>query len=224
MSKKERKIFYVSDLTTAYNEKNKNKLSDFTIRKWVNRLNEIGYVEKQEDKDDKRKHCYIPLVEETEKVENGCILEKQRKILSVIEKGFISWKRIVCEQVGILLKKNYFSESVLSLDDLDKHILLNEKIVISYSEKLFKYIKTPKIDSVSEKRVKNISFSEKKVNSNISDKEINQDESPRKPQACKKCGKIIFKLADLSNIEGDYPYCKSCAEAYLTKKEVEEFR
>ena len=31
-------VFYVSTLTTAYNEKNKNKLSDFSIRKWLREI------------------------------------------------------------------------------------------------------------------------------------------------------------------------------------------
>ena len=83
---------YVSSLTTAYNEKNKTKVSDFTIRKWLNRLNQIGYVEKQEDEHDKRKYIYVPLVEEDpENLENVCDSETQTKIASSLEIGFKSW-------------------------------------------------------------------------------------------------------------------------------------
>ena len=83
---------YVSSLTTAYNMKNKVPISDYTIRKWLNRLNEIGYVDKREDEEDKRRNFYVPLVEKPqENPDNVCDSEKQTKLMSILEKGFKLW-------------------------------------------------------------------------------------------------------------------------------------
>ena len=214
--------FYVSTLTTDYNEVNKCKLSDFTIRKWLNRLNEIGYVDKQPDEHDKRKHVYLPLVTKEEKSENVCDLEKQTKILSVLEKGYKSWRKNICEQTDLILKENIFSEKHLPLCELDERILLDVEKVLTLSENVFKYIEAPKIEHIIENKPKIVCVVEKKGNTNISEPEINNEIANNKPPTCKKCGEIIFQLSDLSNINGAYPYCKTCADEYLRKQKLEE--
>jgi hypothetical protein len=49
-------------------------------------------------------------------------------------------------------------------------------------------------------------------------------EHSNKLPVCKSCKKTIFFPENLSNINGDYPYCKNCSVAYFEKQKLEEQR
>ncbi|MBN2260472.1 MAG: hypothetical protein JW702_07995 [Clostridiales bacterium] len=146
--------FNVSDLTTKYNEESKTKLSDYTIRNWLNRLNEIGYVEKTEDSSDKRKYFYKPLLKNAEILENVGKIENPEDLLFKIEKGFKLWKKNIGSNNDILLKEKINSESEISLDDLERIILVNKKNVLSYSENVFNDYNKPELTSDSKNNPK----------------------------------------------------------------------
>ncbi len=204
---------YVSTLTAAYNEKNKSKLSDFTIRKWLNRLNQIGYVEKQEDDNDKRKYIYVPLIEENiEKPENNYDLEKQTKILSILEKSFNSWKKIICEQKGVNIKENIFSKKIVCVDCLKNYTLLNVQKLLSLTGNVFKYFDTPKQNQILENNPKNICVSKKKAIATIPKGQLPN---------CFSCHKPIIRLTSLTNIDGKpiHKKCKLDIEAQKKKSD-----
>lgn len=195
---------YVSSLTTAFNIKNKVPISDFTIRKWLNRLNEIGYVEKREDEEDKRKNIYIPLVEKPqEKPANVCDYEKKIELLSILEKGFKLWLNEYLLTNSGNVKKNVCSEDEIQSTELTDYILLDEKKALSFEESVFKYLDKPKLSQDSENKPKNICVPEKQVKANNS-------YFDSKPRTCPVCGGDM-PLSQLSNIDGK-PACKSCAK------------
>ncbi|MBA7485040.1 hypothetical protein ES707_20574 [subsurface metagenome] len=195
---------YVSSLTTAFNIKNKVPISDFTIRKWLNRLNEIGYVEKREDDEDKRKNIYIPLVEKPqEKPANVCDYEKKIELLSILEKGFKLWLNEYLLTNSGNVKKNVCSEDEVQSIELPDYILLDEKKALSFEESVFKYLDKPKLSQDSENKPKNIYVPEKQVKANNS-------YFDSKPRTCPVCGGDM-PLSQLSNINGK-PACKSCAK------------
>jgi len=195
---------YVSSLTTAFNTKNKVPISDFTIRKWLNRLNEIGYVDKREDDEDKRKNVYVPLVEKhEEKPENVCDYEKQIELLSILEKGFKSWLNEYLLTDSGNVKKNVCSQDEIHNVKLTDYILLDEKKILSFEGSVFKYLDTPKLSWNPENKPKNVCVPEKKAKANNSFFD-------RKPQTCPVCG-MDMPLSQLSNIDGK-PACKSCAK------------
>jgi len=160
---------YVSSLTTAYNLKHKVPISDYTIRKWLNRLNQIGYIEKREDEKDKRKNIYIPLVEKPEeKLANVCDYEKQIELLSNLEKGFKLWLNEYLLTDSGNVKKNVCSKDEIQSTELADYILLDEKKLLSFAESVFKYIDKPKLSQDSENKPKNVCVPEKQVKANIS--------------------------------------------------------
>lgn len=160
--------YYVSELTTSYNEKEKNKLSDFTIRKWLERLNEIGYVQKVDDTEDKRRKFYKPILKKAELVESVCKTEKTVDLLPKIENGFKSWKKIICEEDGIKELKKFSDDSIISLDELDSLILVDEKNVLTYSANVFNNLNNPDLIPDSENKPENIDKKAKQTNSSNS--------------------------------------------------------
>ena len=97
-------------------------------------------------------------------------------------------------------------------DILTELVLLDEKNLFSLAGNVFKYLDTPKLPHILEKEPKSICVPEKQVISTNSETGVKSDSSNNKPPTCKKCGEIILLLSNLSNIEGDFPFCKSCAK------------
>ena len=119
----------VSDLTIAYNASGKRRLSDFTIRSYLERLNEIGYVEKRESPSDKRVNLYIPLVKEKQELlDNTLNSTKQTDLATNLKNNYESWKTNICKAQATYTK-NIFEDKVLTLTELEPLILGEEKII-----------------------------------------------------------------------------------------------
>ena len=226
---KNKEFCYVAELTSDYNAENKVSISDYTIRKWVDRLNQIGYVEKREDDADKRKIVIIPLVKETtEKRDNACIFENHEDMVSILEKGFNSWlDRYKKTNIG-KLNENVYNPKEIHNAELTEHILLNEKTLFSFVENVFQYLSEDVLTPDSENNPKNTCIDQNhifshKLNCHICGKTLQSnyfkvDNNPvcfncyfnTKSQTCPICGGDM-PLSQLSNVNGK-PACKSCAK------------
>lgn len=147
--------FDVATLTCNYNKKSKTKLSDYTIRNWLNRLNEIGYVQKYEDSSDKRKYLYKPVLKNAEILENVGKIENPQDLLHKIEKDFKSWKKNIGKDNEIKIKKNFTHNSNISLDELESLLFVDEKNCLSYYANLFNDLKNPDLEPDSKIETKN---------------------------------------------------------------------
>jgi len=122
--------WYLKELTGAYNEKSKKKLSEESIRVMLVRLDKIGYVNTQKDDDlDKRKNLYVPLIKGEEKDKNpleNCSWQDSR---AKLEKGFETWKENVLGRYAFYINKNIsgkegeWGETEATLEDLHKFII-----------------------------------------------------------------------------------------------------
>jgi len=158
---------YVSDLTTEYNKAKTGKaISDFAIRYWLDRLNEIGYVEKREDPQDKRKNIYIPLVKKKQELrENTLNPENHINLATVLKNSFEKWKTNI-RKVGIQYYKNIFEDNPVTLEEIEPSILGAEKIISVFDTDLFKYPDKAKEEQEQEKEPKSPLNQEIKTNSN----------------------------------------------------------
>jgi hypothetical protein len=152
----------VSELTTEYNAVAKSKRSDYTIRSWLERLNEIGYVDKRNDPTDKRANLYIPLV--TEKFENALNSENQTNLKTALENGFDLWKKNICKMKATYYK-NIFEKEATTLEALESIIAVPEKIFSVFRNPLFKYPDELKEEPKNETKPKDNRKSETQVNS-----------------------------------------------------------
>jgi hypothetical protein len=146
----------VSDLTTEYNKSGKRRLSDFTIRNYLERLNEIGYVEKRESPSDKRVNLYIPLVKEKQELlDKACDSEKQIDLATVLKNSYEMWKTNICKTQASYTK-NIFEDQILTLTELEPFILGNEKIISVFDTPLFKYPDKAETEQETENKPKNV--------------------------------------------------------------------
>ena len=147
---------HVSDLTTEYNQAKTGKsISDFTIRYWLERLNEIGYVEKREDATDKRRNIYIPLVREKQKIRDNTLnSENHVDLATVLKKSFEMWKTNI-RKVDACYYKNIFEDTPTTLEDIEPIILGSEKIVSIFDSEFFKYPDKTKTEQEKEKELEN---------------------------------------------------------------------
>jgi DNA-binding PadR family transcriptional regulator len=98
----------LSDLVKAYNEKAEKKASSETVRRWLERLSEIGYVNIEKSDLDKRLNTYEPLVKE-EKSTIRQKLEMWTISSSELEKGFKEWLEKIHNTGGLELKIKFFA-------------------------------------------------------------------------------------------------------------------
>ena len=116
------------EATDKYNILNpKHKKSTNTIRRWINRLEEIGYIDsrQEEHKNDKgyidrRYIAYYPLKKKEE--QNGSILSIEVDLNATLKKAFEKWLKTVLTESDyleriILLKIDGTAETI-SLEDL----------------------------------------------------------------------------------------------------------
>jgi DNA-binding PadR family transcriptional regulator len=131
---------HVSELTTEYNQNRAGKsISDFTIRYWLERLNEIGYVEKREDPSDKRKNIYIPLVKQKQELrENTLNSENHIDLATILKNSFETWKTNI-RKTTPLYYKNILEKTATTLEDIEPMILGTEEITSIFDTDLFKY-------------------------------------------------------------------------------------
>ncbi len=92
----------IKEATAKYNnlETTKRKLSDYTIRYWLERLNKIGYVDK--DKIDNKAVSFSPLITDENNCENVCISPIQTKTIDLLKTGFKSWLKTMLQEYALL--------------------------------------------------------------------------------------------------------------------------
>ena len=105
---KTRELWLLSDLVKAYNEKAERKVSSETVRRWLERLSEIGYVNIEKSDLDKRLNTYEPLVKE-EKSTIRQKLEMWTISSSELEKGFKEWLEKIHNTKGLETERKIFA-------------------------------------------------------------------------------------------------------------------
>jgi hypothetical protein len=105
---KTKESWLLSDLVKAYNEKAERKVSSETVRRWLERLSEIGYVNIEKSDLDKRLNTYEPLVKE-EKSTIRQKLEMWTISSSELEKGFKEWLEKIHNTRGLETERKIFA-------------------------------------------------------------------------------------------------------------------
>jgi hypothetical protein len=118
--------WYLRPLTEEYNKTAKKKLSENSIRAMLERLDEIGYVDTEQDDIDKRKHLYVPLKKDDKeddklipnpsKIDFGTVLE------ATLKKGFDLWLATITKKDAFYLDKND-SEVSIGPESLEGYVL-----------------------------------------------------------------------------------------------------
>lgn len=138
---KTRESWYLKSLTEAHNKEAKRKLSEQSIRVMLESLDEIGYVDTQNDTLDKRCKLYVPLMKTEEKVQNPLEYGSKADLKAKLEKGFESWKENALEKSAFYLVKDFcddsgrWGETEITPAELTKCILESQTI-FSSNEKL----------------------------------------------------------------------------------------
>ena len=116
------------EATDKYNSLNpKHKKSTNTIRRWINRLEEIGYIDSRQEEHkndkgyiDKRYIAYYPLKKKEE--QNGSILSIEVDLNSTLKKAFEKWLKTVLTESDYLeriIKLNFDGTAeTISIEDL----------------------------------------------------------------------------------------------------------
>jgi len=224
----------LSDLVRAYNEKAERKVSSETVRRWLERLSEIGYVNIEKSDLDKRLNTYEPLVKE-EKSKIRQKLEMWTISSLELEKGFKEWLEKIHNTRGLETKQKFFAYKNLEVElstakvenkDLGKwgevDISIEElaKIVLGESSsEIFSFnsegdvlwiSQEPKTESVPEKKPEIIHIGE---NRGI----VDNSNTPKGLIRCEFCarqGKPVFfaTKADLEShmraFHGSYDYVR----------------
>lgn len=128
-------MWYLDGLTESYNKTAKKKVSSDTVRRWLRRLDEIGYVDTRKDSTDKRKDLFVPLI--SEKQENQRKLDMQQDLKPKLEKGFEMWKENLCSNYAFAYMKNIdatrpdsWGIANITLEEFSK-LVLGENIFVS---------------------------------------------------------------------------------------------
>ena len=129
--------WYLKELTHEYNKTHKKKLSSESIRRKLNRLIEIGYVDIQKDEEDKRLNVYVPLIKEDEELSTIRHISEMWTILeSKLEESFKKYSEEI-RQLTPYYYKNFseetWGEAELSMEELES-IVLNKKFLIPSSQ------------------------------------------------------------------------------------------
>lgn len=103
----EGKKWYLKDLTARYNATAPKKLSERSVRMMLNRLDEIGYINIEEDDVDKRMNVFIPLMKTEEKLQNPVEIGSAIDFHSKMEKGFKIWQTDIAETLPF-----YYNEKI----------------------------------------------------------------------------------------------------------------
>jgi hypothetical protein len=149
---------HLKDLTEKYNAANKKKLSSDSIRKMLERLSEIGYVDIQPDPTDKRQNIYRPLMKE-ENAEIQRNLQNPLILDSKLKMGFEKWKENKGIDTSFYYYKNSegssgkWGEQEISIDEVEKIILTCKSglfPLISEDNLEPKTQKTPEIEGKTE--------------------------------------------------------------------------
>ena len=135
---KTKEQWYLKELTGAYNEKSRKKLSEESIRVMLTRLDRIGYVNTQKDDDlDKRKNLYVPLIKGEETDKNPLENSSWQDSKAILEKGFETWKTNILDKLAFYIYKNIsnteesWTETQIPIEELHRLILLEGQNIFS---------------------------------------------------------------------------------------------
>jgi len=135
----------LGNATEEYNKTAKKKVSSDTVRRMLQQLDEIGYVDIRKDVDDKRKDVFAPLIKEEEKEANQRKLDNQQDVKLKLQKGFETWLENLCSKGVFYTMKNsetrpgaWGMESITS-EEFSK-VVMGENIFSSVNEGLLQSI------------------------------------------------------------------------------------
>jgi hypothetical protein len=155
--------WYLKELTAKYNENHEKKLSSDTIRKRLERLSEIGYVDIQKDNADKRLNIYEPLILEEEKSEIHRILENPIILKAKLENGFEEWQKNKGRTTTVYIYKNFsentWGEVEINMEEA-KELILNENFSFTFNEGILPLFSKENLKSKTENKPENIGLLE----------------------------------------------------------------
>ena len=96
-----RDFWTIQDLTQEWNKIASRKVSSDTIRRWVQRLVEIGYVDEEEHPVDRRMKIYTPL-QKSEMLEISRKNHIQTILGPILEKGLKNWIKNICSRGSLV--------------------------------------------------------------------------------------------------------------------------
>jgi len=122
-----KEVLYLKELTADYNKIHEKKASSETIRRMLERLSEIGYVDIQKDDNDKRLNVYLPLVRQEEKSTISQKLETWIISEANLKNGFENWLKNILHNTPFYYYKNFdenrWGEAEISIAEVAKAIL-----------------------------------------------------------------------------------------------------
>jgi len=125
---KTKDTWFLKELAQAYNEKNPSqKRSSETIRRWLTRLSEIGYVDIQQADVDKRLKVYVPLVKEKENSTFRQVFEMWQENKTKLENSFKKWIEKIHNTTPLYYYKNFdentWGETEITIEEAEELIL-----------------------------------------------------------------------------------------------------
>ena len=122
---KTKELWYAKELTVEYNRRFRPPRSEKTIKRYLQVLSDVGYVNVRKDDEDRRLNIYEPLVKEEEKGSILPISEMSTFLTEILEKGLEEWRKEMDTQTGnIPIYPNYRErENPLSWEEFKKKIL-----------------------------------------------------------------------------------------------------
>lgn len=195
------------ELVSEYNKTAKRKLSGDTIGKWLQRLEELDYVNVQKWTEDKRLNVYLPLVKGDEKLEIDRSLEDLSTLRGKLEESFKEWNKNVGRNHHFLLYKNSNSKPTMERieDSVAQQMILKDSLSRKTDNlpSIFKQLLAVKTEKQSEKPRK------------PKDPPISGDsKSERKPH-CHLCGDDLHEGRPLSAFDGTRMVHTDCQELFL---------
>ena len=131
---KTKDLWYLKNLTEAYNSKYRKKLSEASIRNMLTRLDQIGYVNIRKDDTDIRTNVFIPLkTEDREKLNNVSKLDSKASLEAKLENSFKTWLTRCSKNTVFFSYKNNpakpgtWGESELTIEELSGLVMNGHK-------------------------------------------------------------------------------------------------
>jgi hypothetical protein len=190
-----RETWYLDSLTEEYNKIVPKKVSSDTVRKMLQWLDRIGYVDSRKDLLDKRKDLFVPLI--TEKAENQRKLTNQQDLKPKLAMGFEMWKKNIGIETAFTYMKNSdatrpgsWGVANITIEEFSE-IVLGENIFISVEPKTIPLISNEESKPIPEMKLEESGKTEKQQSSAIS-----QNALLIPCPFCKAKGKEFFANSD----------------------------
>ncbi|MCD6240479.1 hypothetical protein J7K27_03000, partial [Candidatus Bathyarchaeota archaeon] len=113
----EKSEFLIEDLVEKWNSKFEDKRSSDIIRKWVDFLCKIGYMNKKPDPNDKRRNV-LTIIKANEKNGNYTQIKFSEFFTLEAFKEWLNEAKKISEENQVLLKKNLLSDEEASPEDI----------------------------------------------------------------------------------------------------------